>query len=210
MLRPFTLRQSPLTNHCVQWASTLLVKTPLWFVSGQSHRSQMPSKCGSLEKLFPPLFSQSCHTQQYLMNAGWGWSLSTSWEKLKTMPECLRYCFNHCSGSEKYFCKESSANAEGTRAHYDLLSCFLHGTFFLWGCCFPSTSRHSPWLNQWPMSPIRINTVLYGNGCSAVSFVESLRRQNANSKPGLGLPWQKIPCITLILQSVITLYWLGM
>lgn len=209
MLRPFTLRRSPLTSHCVHWASTLPVKTPLWFVIGQSHRSQMPSKCGSLEKLFPPFFSQSCHTQQYLMNAGL--YLSTSWEKWRTMPECLRYCFNHCTGSEKYFYKERSANAEGTRAHYDFCYChvFYMALFFLWGCCFHSTS--SPWLNQWLMSPIRKNTVLiWQRGCSAVGFVESLRRQNANSKPGLGLPLQKIPCIILIFQSVITLYWLGM
>lgn len=47
---------------------------------------------------------------------------------------------------------------------------------------------------------------VWHRGCPTVGFVVSLKRQDENSKPELGLPLQKIPCITLILQSVITLY----
>lgn len=150
------------------------------------------------------------------MQDGDGLYLSKSWEKLTTMPECLSYCFNHCSGSEKYFYKERSANAEGTRAHYDFCYCHVFFTwhfffFLMWSCCFPSTYRHSPWLNQWPMSPMRNNTDLYGNVVALLwVLLRALGDRMQTASLGWDFPCTKFPCISLVLQSVITLYWLGM
>lgn len=141
---------------------------------------------------------------------------------LMSEPTTLTTVPSFCSSSEKYFCKERSVNTERTREKDSLwlllLSCFSHVMLSSEPAVFhPHTAIAHSSTNDWYLLAPLEKSVLRHGPIMAMwlpllwGFWElSLRSQNANSKPGLGLSFQKVPCIALILLSVITLYWLGM
>ena len=102
---------------------------------------------------------------------------------------------------------------QGRRAHYDVccyhvfhMSCFLVRLLFSIHVRTRSTAQ--PMTDVcWPHQRSQCwDTVLYGNVVSSdvgVFWVLSLRSQNTNSKTGLGLSFQKVLCIALILLSMI-------
>lgn len=125
------------------------------------------------------------------------------------MSECaaLTTVLSFCSSSKKHFCKERSVNTERTREKDS--SWFLLPSWFLHVMLFSIHIQTRPIAQPLSAGPTRAVSAepLSSTVSSNVGvFKNCLRSQNANSKPGLGLAFQKVPWIALILLSVIMLH----